>query len=438
MTVVTPIWVWLPGRDEPTRAGELVHGHSARFIYRPDYLNAEGALALDPVELRLSRSSRGAAVLGSDGLPGVVRDAKPAGYGEDRLKAIHGDHLDALQLLELGVPDGVGAIEACHDIERKLQWRPKGLADLQRLTEDLDAYEPSSRALRRLNDDLDTSAGGERPKATLVHEGRLWLVKMQARGDRPAMPAREFVTMRLAEQAGLLVAPVKLHSFGAHQVLMVQRFDRGGDPFKPTRKLYASAHTALRLRLDAVKGDPERSYLGLADRLRIWTRGGADDDRERLGGQLVELWQRMAFNALVGNTDDHARNTGLLFDRVGEGHDRMAWGLSPAFDITPNMVGLPPKIEEGPHLSLATWTDGRSSTSVARLADAAQRMGLDRSEAIQWLMDTAQQVAQQWEPMLRSVASPAIEDAARMERLVDDVRPSFAYAQWLAQLNWAA
>ena len=181
--------------------------------------------------------------------------------------------------------------------------------------------------MRRLNDDLDTSAGGERPKATLVDEGRLWLVKMQARGDRQAMPVREFVTMRLAEQTGLHVAPVKLHTFGARQVLMVQRFDRDGDPFKPTRKLYASAYTALRLRLDAVKGDPERSYLGLADRLRIWTKDGADDYRERLGEQLAELWKRMAFNALVGNTDDHALNTGLLFDRVAKGNDRMVWGL---------------------------------------------------------------------------------------------------------------
>ena len=36
MTVVTPVWVWLPGRDEPTRAGDLVNVHSARFVYRPD------------------------------------------------------------------------------------------------------------------------------------------------------------------------------------------------------------------------------------------------------------------------------------------------------------------------------------------------------------------------------------------------------------------
>ncbi|MFY9510304.1 MAG: HipA domain-containing protein [Rubrivivax sp.] len=433
MTVVTPVWVWLPGQDEPKRAGEIVAGTGSRFIYRPEYLKTAGAVALDPVELRLSRSSRGSAILGSDGLPGVIRDAKPAGYGEDRLRAIHGSNLDALQLLELGVPDGVGAIEACHDIDRKLRWRPKGLGALQQLTEALELEEPSSRALRRLNDDLDTSAGGDRPKATLVDEGRLWLVKMQARGDRQAMPAREFVTMRLAEQAGLNVAPVKLHTFGVHQVLMVLRFDREGDPYKPTRKLYASAHTVLRLRLDSVRGDPERSYLGLADRLRIWTNDGADDHRERLAAQLAELWKRMAFHALVGNTDDHALNTGLLFDRVGEDAGRRAWGLSPAFDITPNMTGPPQSIEEGPQLSLATGTDGRSGTSVKRLAEAADRMGLDREHAMSWLQDTATQVAQQWEPMLRAAAHPVMPDPARMARLVDDVRPSFAYSEWLAQ-----
>ncbi len=433
MTVITPIWVWLPGRDEPVRAGDLSHGNSARFIFTPEYLQTDGALALDPVELRISRSTRGTAILGSDGLPGVVRDAKPAGYGEDRLRAIHGENLDVLQLLELGVPDGVGAIEACSDIEKKLQWRPKGMADLQRLTEQLEVIEPSSRALRRLNDDLDTSAGGERPKATLVDDGLLWLVKMQARGDRLAMPAREFVTMRLAEQAGLNAAPVRLHTFGAHQVLMVKRFDREGDPLKPARKLYASGHTAMRLRLDAVRGDPERSYLALADRLRIWTRDGSEDYPTRLGEQTRELWKRMAFNALVGNTDDHPLNIGLLFDRVSEGSDRRAWGLSPAFDITPNMVSAPVAVEEGPNLALATGADGRSGTSVARLADAAQQMGIERGWAFEWLLESARHVTRHWEGMLRSAAGPVIEDSARMDRLLADARPSFAYAQWVAE-----
>ena len=49
MTVVTPVWVWLPGQDEPTRAGEIVAGTGSRFVYRPEYLKTAGAVALDPV-----------------------------------------------------------------------------------------------------------------------------------------------------------------------------------------------------------------------------------------------------------------------------------------------------------------------------------------------------------------------------------------------------
>src|SRR5690606_9297088 len=123
----------------------------------------------------------------------------------------------------------------------------------------------------------------------------------------------------------------------------------------------------------------------------------------------------------------------LLFDRMDEGAERMAWGLSPAFDITPNLVGLPPQpMEEGPQLSLATGMDGRAGTSITRLGDAAAWMGLARGDAVEWLMGAAKLVAQQWEPMLRAAAAPVIEDAGRMARLVDDVRVSFAYAEWVA------
>ena len=69
--------------------------------------------------------------------------------------------------------------------------------------------------------------------------------------------------MRLAHMAGLDAAPVLLQTFGAHQVLLVERFDRAGDPLRPQRRLYACAHTVLRLRPASVKGDPQRPYLNL-------------------------------------------------------------------------------------------------------------------------------------------------------------------------------
>jgi serine/threonine-protein kinase HipA len=365
-----PVWVWLPGRAEPVQAGELAGvGPGARFAYLLDYLGRPDAVALHPVELRLTRKKRGMVLGASDGLPGVVRDAKPAGYGADRLEAQAGRALTPLELLERGVPDGVGAIEVCADIQAKLDWQPKALDQLQTLAQELDAAAPASRALRRLDEDLDTSAGGERPKVTLVHDGRLWLAKMQSRGDRPALPAREFVAMRLARMAGLSVAEVELHTFGAHQVLLVERFDPAGDPRQP-----------------------QRSYLNLGDRLRIWAR-----DCEDLPGQLREVWR-----------------------------------LAPAFDITPAVTTLSGPAEDGPLLSMATGVDGSARTSVGQLLTAAGHLGLEPDAARVWLRDTAALVAGHWEPMLRAAARPLVEDATRLDALVADARVAFVYGEWLA------
>src|SRR3546814_2718620 len=46
-----------------------------------------------------------------------------------------------------------------------------------------------------------------------------------------------------------------------------------------------------------------------------------------------ELFRRMAFNVLIGNTDDHGRNHSFLMNRAGE------WSLAPAFDLLPTLPG---------------------------------------------------------------------------------------------------
>lgn len=60
----------------------------------------------------------------------------------------------------------------------------------------------------------------------------------------------------------------------------------------------------------------------------IWTSWissfGCVDARQN----LRELYRRVAFNVLFGNTDDHFRNHGFLLTAKG-------WTLSPAYDINP-------------------------------------------------------------------------------------------------------
>jgi len=320
----TPVWTWLPGNSEPTLAGTLaVNAGRGQFQYQDDYMGMADARPLDPMELRFSRKSTGITILKNGGLPRVIIDSMPAGYGADRLNARHERDLSSLELLELGPPDGVGAIEVCHDIQRKMAWRPSLLSELVEHINDLEDSAPSSRAIRRLLDDGMTSAGGERPKVTLQHEGRLWLAKLQDRGDVPYLPSREFVVMQMAEELDIQVPRILLEQHDGREVFLVERFDRCGDPVQPQRHLFASAHTVLGLEANTTPGDARRSYIVLAEQMRRWITDKAD-----LQMDLQELWRRMAYNALVGNRDDHPRNHGLINDGSG-------WRLSKAFDITP-------------------------------------------------------------------------------------------------------
>jgi serine/threonine-protein kinase HipA len=387
--MTTPVWTWLPGASLPTLAAmlELGAGHG-RLRYEAAYMDMANTRPLDSVELRFSRKASGIAIAKNGGLPGVIVDAMPAGYGADRLHARHERELTSLELLELGPPDAVGALEVCHDIARKLAWRPPSLGELLQHIDALEASAPSSRAVLRLLDDGMTSAGGERPKVTLQHDGRLWLAKLQDRGDAPHLPAREFVVMQMARELGLQVPDILLERHGEREVFLIERFDRCGDPLQPQRHLFASAHTVLGLEAKTQRGDPRRSYLVLAEEMRRWI-----SDEAALKQDLQELWRRMAYNALVGNGDDHPRNHGLI-------HDGTGWRLSKAFDITPlpNFVGI---------LAMSVSADGSQEASVLNLLGACAHFGVDLREAAAWLGDAAAHVAKGWEAGLRAAGVPA-------------------------------
>lgn len=379
----TPVWTWLPGACMPTLVAQLdLSSGQGRLIYEPAYLDAPNTRALDPMQLRLSRKVSGMAILKDGGLPGVVNDAMPAGYGADRLHARHHRDLTPLELLELGPPDGVGAIEVCHDIERKLAWRPHTLAELVDHMQELEETAPASRAIRRLLDDANTSAGGERPKVTLLHDGRLWLAKLQDRGDAPHLPAREYFVMHMAAELGLQVPELRFEQHAGREVFLIERFDRCGDPLQPQRHLFASAYTVLGLDAKSLPGDVRRSYLVLADQMRRWIT-----DPEHCRHDLHELWRRMAYNALVGNRDDHPRNHGLL-------HDGSGWRLSKAFDITPlpTFAGV---------LAMSVAVDGSQECSLYKLLSACSHMGLDLRDAAAWLTRASVHVAQHWESRLQ-------------------------------------
>jgi serine/threonine-protein kinase HipA len=71
---------------------------------------------------------------------------------------------------------------------------------------------------------------------------------------------------------------------------------------------------------DGAGSNTGNGYLDIVD----FILHGCTDVRQN----LRELYRRVAFNIIFGNTDDHFRNHGFLLTPKG-------WTLSPAFDINP-------------------------------------------------------------------------------------------------------
>ena len=149
------------------------------------------------------------------------------------------------------------------------------------------------------------------------------MIKFSELDDAVYTPLVEHATMTLAAKAGIRVAvtgvlPIPMRHGKALHALTIERFDRVGD----YRLHCLSARTVLRAaRL------PE-SYSALAT---VLLRLGHPD---RQMAPREELFQRMVFNILMDNTDDHERNHSL---RLGlDGY----YELTPAYDVVPTLQNL--------------------------------------------------------------------------------------------------
>lgn len=163
-----------------------------------------------------------------------------------------------------------------------------------------------------------SSLGGARPKANVTApDGSLWIAKFPSVKDEWDVGRLEYETSLLARKAGLNVPETKCQKLSKQgTTFFSRRFDRAGS----RRIHYASAMTML----GANDGEDGHGYLEIA----AWLAQNSSAPEE----DLHELWGRMAFSQLVGNTDDHLRNHGFLLTSSG-------WRLAPMFDVNPNPEG---------------------------------------------------------------------------------------------------
>jgi serine/threonine-protein kinase HipA len=320
------VWIWLPEATTPVVAGRIAkEGDKLLFNYGRSYLERRHAVSIYEPELPL----RAGTLPLLDGLlmPSCIRDGAPDAWGRrvivNRKLGHKGDQIDVRHigeltyLLESG-SDRIGAL----DFQRSaVEYIPRGggAATLEELLSAADRVESGVPITPELDQALfhGSSLGGARPKAIIETARKKYIAKFSSQSDVFNVVKGEFVAMRLADRVGLNVAPVELNRTAGKDVLLIERFDRVETPQGWQRKAMVSALTLFGL--DEMMAR-YASYENLTEIIRHrFTSPTAT---------LRELFGRLVFNILCGNTDDHARNHAAFWDG-------RSLSLTPAYDICP-------------------------------------------------------------------------------------------------------
>lgn len=316
------VWIWLPGSSEPVVAGRLERaaGASLHFNYGQRYLERADAIPIEANELPLRPGQfepRPPMIM-----PNAIRDASPDSWGRRVILhqrtgfATDPDELDFL--IESG-SDRIGALDFQASAT---DYVPRGqvnasLNELMTASERVENGIPLTPALE-LALRHGTAVGGARPKALIDEPNRKWIAKFSASNDVSDVIRSEFVAMRLAKRCELDVARVELRETLGKGVLLIERFDR--EPVGQGRWLRRAMESALTmLELDEMEAR-YASYEALSEVIR--------QRFSRSRETLHELFGRLVFNILCGNTDDHARNHAAFWDGK-------ALALTPAYDLCP-------------------------------------------------------------------------------------------------------
>lgn len=324
------VWIWLSGQTQPVVAGRLeADSGNIHFTYGKSYLErvADQPPAMSiyepelPLQAGLLEPKPGLTI------PGCIRDAAPDAWGRrviiNRMLGLKGAGTDTTvldemtYLLESG-SDRMGAL----DFQRSpTDYEPRSAknVDLEELIESAKRVEKGIPLTPELDQALfhGSSLGGARPKAQILKQDRKYIAKFSSGADLYNVVKAEFIAMRLASIAGLNVAPVELVEAANKDVLLVERFDREPGAGGWSRKAMISALTLLGL--DEMMAR-YASYETLAEKIRH----RFTDPRTT----LRELFSRLVFNIMCGNTDDHARNHAAFWN----GREL---SLTPAYDICP-------------------------------------------------------------------------------------------------------
>lgn len=388
------VWIWLPGATKPVVAGLLSrNGDRLIFNYGRSYLERTDAIPIYEPELPLRRG----AILPKAGLnlASALRDAAPDAWGRrvihNRLVGTKGRDMDIgtpdelTYLLESGT-DRIGGLDFQSS---PTEYVPR-IAQAAPLAELMNAAAMVEKGIP-LTPELDqalfhgSSLGGARPKAMVETGQRKFIAKFSSSTDTYNIVKAEYISMRLAADAGLHVAPVQFHHTAGRDVLLIERFDRSKAETGWQRRLMVSALTLFGL-------DEMMARYASYEELTDIIRQRFDEPK----ATLRELYGRLVFNIVCGNTDDHARNHAAFWDGK-----RLK--LTPAYDICPqNRTG-----NEATQAMLIIGENRMSNLAVC--LDAASKFLLSKPEAVEIIQHHIETVRARWDSVCDEVGLSEVD-----------------------------
>ena len=376
------VWIWLTGATQPIVAGVLTRdGNRFIFNYGRSYLEREDAIPVYEPELPLVQG----AIFPATGLQqaSALRDAAPDAWGRrvilNRLMGAQSrdadpNRLDELTYLLESGSDRIGGLDFQRSATEYVP-RVSQSASLEELMQAASMVESGIPLTPELEQALfhGTSLGGARPKAMIESGEHKFIAKFSSSTDTYNVVKAEYVAMRLASLAGLNVAPVLIRHTAGKDVILIERFDRIWSHEGWQRRLMVSALTLFGL-------DEMMARYASYEELTDIIRQRFDAPKET----LRELFSRLVFNIICGNTDDHARNHAAFWDGKN-------LSLTPAYDICPQG-------RSGNEATQAMLIAGENRMSnLAVCLSAAVKFLLSEQEAIEIITHCIRTVNENWE-----------------------------------------
>lgn len=310
------VWIWLPGKTNPIVAGRITKINQLyAFTYGASYLENPEAMALSPFELPLEVGN--VLPVGINTIHSCLRDSAPDAWGRRVIDYKYAQfNANELDYMLLSGSDRIGALDFQTSPVEYIPREAKkvSLEDMLKITSFIEKNKPLPPelefALLR-----GTSVGGARPKALINDHGKNYIAKFALNNDIFNIIKTEYIGMRLAKKLGLNVPEVKLRQALGKDILLVERFDRSKMESGTIRHFMLSALSLLKL------NEMEARYASYCDLAEIIRQRFSNPQKE-----LIELYKRLIFNVLIGNTDDHARNHSAFWSGK-------SLHLTPAYDL---------------------------------------------------------------------------------------------------------